>query len=65
VIFPWIGLSIAVGMYLLHSLEGRARLIGRGVSFLTIVPCLIFSGRPRVGADPLATDRDMQHQPNE
>lgn len=41
IIFPWIGLSISIGMYLRTILTGRKRLIGRKVSILMILPCLL------------------------
>ena len=42
VIFPWIGFSISVGGFLRVVLKGRNRLIGRKVSLLMILPCLLF-----------------------
>ena len=42
IIFPWIGLSISVGIFLRLKLEGKKRLIGRKVSILMIFPCLFF-----------------------
>ncbi len=42
VTFPWIGFSISVGGFLRVVLKGRKRLIGRKVSLLLILPCLLF-----------------------
>jgi len=42
IIFPWIGLSISIGIFLRKNLKGRKRLIGRKVSILMILPCLLF-----------------------
>ena len=42
VIFPWIGFSISVGIFLRIILKGKKRLIGRKVSILMILPCLLF-----------------------
>lgn len=41
IIFPWIGLSISIGMLLRTLLKGRKRLIGRKVAILMILPCLL------------------------
>jgi ferredoxin-type protein NapH len=41
IIFPWIGFSISIGMYLRTILKGRKRLIGRKVSILMVLPCLL------------------------
>ena len=41
VIFPWIGFSITLGMFLRAMLEGNKRLIGRKVAILMIMPCLL------------------------
>jgi polyferredoxin len=41
VIFPWIGFSISLGILLRQTLKGRKRLIGRKVSILMILPCLL------------------------
>lgn len=40
ILFPWVGLSISVGVFLRSYLKGRKRLIGRKVSILMILPCL-------------------------
>jgi polyferredoxin len=42
VIFPWIGFSISLGIFLRQKLKGNKRLIGRKVSILMILPCLLF-----------------------
>ncbi len=42
VIFPWIGFSISLGIFLRIILKGKKRLIGRKVSILMIMPCLLF-----------------------
>jgi ferredoxin-type protein NapH len=42
VIFPWIGFSISVGVFLRLRLKGKKRLIGRKVGILMILPCLLF-----------------------
>lgn len=41
VIFPWIGLSISIGILLSVHLKGNKRLIGRKISLLMILPCLL------------------------
>lgn len=41
VIFPWIGFSISIGVLLRNILKGRKRLIGRKVSIIMILPCLL------------------------
>jgi polyferredoxin len=41
IIFPWIGFSISVGVFLRSYLKGRKRLAGRKVSILMILPCLL------------------------
>ncbi|MFH2143422.1 MAG: 4Fe-4S binding protein [Bacteroidota bacterium] len=41
IIFPWIGFSISLGIFLRHKLKGKERLIGRKVSILMILPCLL------------------------
>ncbi len=41
VIFPRIGFSISVGAFLRMELKGRKRLIGRKISILMILPCLL------------------------
>jgi len=41
VIFPWIGFSISFGIFLRQKLKGNKRLIGRKVSILMILPCLL------------------------
>lgn len=42
IIFPWIGFSISIGFFLRLKLKGKKRLIGRKVSLLMILPCLLF-----------------------
>ena len=42
IIFPWIGFSISVGGFLRSYLKGKKRLLGRKVSILMILPCLLF-----------------------
>ena len=41
IIFPWVGFSISIGMFLKTILNGRKRLIGRKVSILMVLPCLL------------------------
>ena len=41
VIFPWIGFSITVGMIIRASQKGKKQIIGRKVSILMILPCLL------------------------
>jgi polyferredoxin len=41
IIFPWVGFSISIGMFLKTTLKGRKRLIGRKVSILMVLPCLL------------------------
>lgn len=41
VIFPWIGFSISIGILLRKILKGRKRLIGRKISIIMILPCLL------------------------
>lgn len=41
IVFPWIGLSISIGIFLRVRLTGKKRLIGRKVSILMILPCLL------------------------
>lgn len=42
IVFPWIGFSISTGIFLRLKLTGKKRLIGRKVSILMIMPCLLF-----------------------
>lgn len=42
VIFPWIGFSISIGAFLRLTLKGKKRLIGRKVTLLMTLPCLLF-----------------------
>ena len=42
IIFPWIGLSISLGVFLRLRLSSRKKLIGRKVSILMVLPCLLF-----------------------
>lgn len=42
VIFPWIGFSVSIGVFLRLRLKGKKRLIGRKVAILMILPCLLF-----------------------
>lgn len=42
VIFTWIGFSISTGIFLRTVLKGKKRLIGRKVTILMILPCLLF-----------------------
>jgi len=41
VVFPWIGFSISLGAFLRLTLKGKKRLIGRKISILMILPCLL------------------------
>ncbi len=42
IIFPWIGFSISAGVFLRTYLKGRKKLLGRKVSIVMILPCLLF-----------------------
>lgn len=42
IIFPWVGLAISTGMVVRSVLRGRKRLLGRKISLLMILPCLLF-----------------------
>lgn len=42
VIFPWIGFSVTLGALLRELLVGRQRLLGRKVTLLMTLPCLLF-----------------------
>jgi ferredoxin-type protein NapH len=42
IIFPWIGAAISIGITARSLLRGRKRLLGRKVSLLLILPCLLF-----------------------
>jgi ferredoxin-type protein NapH len=41
VIFPWIGLAISVGIFIRSKLKGKKKIIGRKVSSLLVLPCLL------------------------
>lgn len=41
VIFPWIGFSISTGMLVRSLLKGKKKIIGRKISILMILPCLL------------------------
>ena len=41
VIFPWIGFSISTGMLIRSLLKGKKKIIGRKVSILMVLPCLL------------------------
>jgi ferredoxin-type protein NapH len=41
VIFPWIGFSISTGMFVRAQLKGKKKIIGRKISILMILPCLL------------------------
>lgn len=41
IIFPWIGLSVTTGALLRELLVGKQRLLGRKVTLLMILPCLL------------------------
>jgi len=41
IIFPWIGFSVSLAVYLRMTLKGKKRLIGRKVAILMILPCLL------------------------
>lgn len=41
VVFPWIGFSLSIGIFLRLKLTGKNRLIGRKISILMILPCLL------------------------
>ena len=41
IIFPWIGFSITVGMLIQNQLKGKKKILGRKVSILMIMPCLL------------------------
>ncbi|MCX7830294.1 MAG: 4Fe-4S dicluster domain-containing protein, partial [Acidobacteria bacterium] len=42
VIFPYIGFSITVGSFIRSALKGKNKILGRKVSILMIMPCLLF-----------------------
>lgn len=42
ILFPWIGFSISVGVFLRQYLKGKKKLIGRKISLLMILPSLLF-----------------------
>ena len=41
VIFPWIGFSISVGMFIRSNLKGKKQILGRKVAILMVLPCLL------------------------
>jgi len=41
IIFPWIGFSITIGNLFSSKLNGRKKILGRKVSILMILPCLL------------------------
>ncbi|MCD4736496.1 MAG: 4Fe-4S dicluster domain-containing protein [Bacteroidales bacterium] len=41
VIFPWIGFSITTGMYVRSQVKGKKKILGRKISILMIMPCLL------------------------
>jgi len=41
VIFPWIGFSISLGMYIRSKLKGKKQIVGRKIAMLMILPCLL------------------------
>jgi polyferredoxin len=41
VVFPWVGFSISVGVFLRQTLKGNKRLLGRKIAILMILPCLL------------------------
>lgn len=41
IIFPWIGFSISTGMFVSSKLVGRKKILGRKISILMILPCLL------------------------
>jgi polyferredoxin len=41
-IFPWIGLSVSIGIYLRLNLKGKKKILGRKISLFMILPCLLF-----------------------
>lgn len=42
VLFPWVGLSLSIGVYMRNILHGRKRLLARKVSIALILPSLLF-----------------------
>jgi polyferredoxin len=40
-IFPWIGVSVAIGIHLHQTLKGKQKLLGRKISILLILPVLL------------------------
>ncbi|MFZ5632900.1 MAG: 4Fe-4S binding protein [Bacillota bacterium] len=42
VIFPWIGFAISLGMYLQSRMPPKKKSIGRRITILMILPCLLF-----------------------
>jgi len=41
IIFPWIGFSISVGMFIKSKLKGKKQILGRKVAILMVLPCLL------------------------
>jgi len=41
VIFPWIGFSISLGMFVRSKLKGKKQILGRKIAILMILPCLL------------------------
>jgi polyferredoxin len=41
VIFPWIGFSISIGMFIRSLLKGKKKILGRKIAILMILPCLL------------------------
>jgi len=42
IIFPWIGFSISLGIFISMKLKGKKKILGRKISILMILPCLLF-----------------------
>lgn len=42
IIFPWIGFSISLGILIRVILKGKKKILGRKISILMILPCLLF-----------------------
>ena len=41
IIFPWVGFSISVGIYIRKILTGKKKIFGRKIAILMVMPCLL------------------------
>lgn len=41
IIFPWIGFAISLGMFVRSKLKGKRKILGRKISILMVLPCLL------------------------